>query len=78
MEVRNSNVIESTYEKNEQELDKKTSFLFQPFVGKSDKSGSHFCHCNSVGAKVVKVEKITTHQHFPDIKSSFRFFRKNW
>ena len=33
MEIRNSNVIESTYEKNEQELDKKTSFLFQPFVG---------------------------------------------
>ena len=44
--------------------------FFEPFVGKSGKTGCHFYHFIFGGVKVVKVAKITTHQLFPG-KPSF-------
>ena len=38
--------------------------FFEPFVGKSDKTGCHFYHFNFGGLKVGKVAKISTYQHF--------------
>ena len=39
--------------------------FFEPFVGKSDKTGSHFYHFEIGCVKVAKVAKITTYQNFP-------------